>query len=111
MEQSKKVILIHGEGSKWYEQAIFIMRSDAGGVPKDFVKEAESIVERYLTSGKVSGKSTRMQTVYSEVAAGNAAVIPVNPKKKNSGSNFILNFVIVFCCVMLALVMNAMFFS
>jgi len=47
----KKVILISGDRTKWYEQAIFIMNKDmqARALPADIVGEAEQIIDCYLT--------------------------------------------------------------
>ncbi|MCL2171685.1 MAG: hypothetical protein FWB71_05970, partial [Defluviitaleaceae bacterium] len=46
-KDNRRVILVKGDESKWYEQAIFILRpgrDGAAGAPLDFVKEAERIV-------------------------------------------------------------------
>jgi len=50
-EDSKKVIMVDGKRSEWYEKAIFIMRSDinVGNKPVDFVNEAEKIINSYMT--------------------------------------------------------------
>jgi hypothetical protein len=50
-EDSKKVIMVDGKRSEWYEKAIFIMRSDinVGNKPVDFVNEAEKIIYSYMT--------------------------------------------------------------
>jgi hypothetical protein len=58
-EDSKKVIMVDGKRSEWYEKAIFIMRSDIniGNKPVDFVSEAEKIINSYMTK-KVDTVST-----------------------------------------------------
>lgn len=50
MGNQQRVILIKGDHSKWYEQAIFIVRQSVPGnkVPVDFVQEAERIVNGYM---------------------------------------------------------------
>lgn len=50
-EDNKKVIMVDGKRSEWYEKAIFIMRSDinTGNKPVDFVNEAEKIIYSYMT--------------------------------------------------------------
>lgn len=45
---NKKVILINGNGSKWYEQAIFIVSNTENKIPKNIVFEAEQIINEYL---------------------------------------------------------------
>lgn len=49
-EDSKKVIMVDGKTSEWYEKAIFIMRSDINidNKPIDFVTEAEKIINAYM---------------------------------------------------------------
>jgi len=50
--ENKRVVLITGNSSKWYEQAIFVIKKDIGAkqLPVDFVKEAENIIENYMKS-------------------------------------------------------------
>jgi len=50
MYENKRVVLITGDSSKWYEQAIFIIKKDAGrrALPSDLVKEAEGIIDDYM---------------------------------------------------------------
>jgi len=50
--QTERVILIKGDGTKWYNQAIFIVNQDMPShqVPTDFVAEAERIINNYLRS-------------------------------------------------------------
>lgn len=44
----KKVILINGKNSNWYEQAIFIINKKEKTLPKNLVKEAEKIINKHL---------------------------------------------------------------
>ncbi len=48
--QNDRVILIKGDNSKWYEQAIFIVRRNVpqNKLPVDLVAEAEKIVNSYI---------------------------------------------------------------
>ena len=50
---SERIILIRGDRSKWFEQAIFIVKKNIpqSSVPVDFVAEAERIINGYLLSG------------------------------------------------------------
>lgn len=45
----RKVILIKGDGSKWYDEVIFIVKNNAE-VPTSPVMEAEKIVRNYIAS-------------------------------------------------------------
>ncbi len=46
----ERIILIKGDSSKWYEQAIFIIKKNIPGnkVPVDLVFEAEKIINGYM---------------------------------------------------------------
>lgn len=60
-EDNKKVIMVDGKQSEWYEKAIFIMRGDINTENKkvDFVKEAEKIINSYMIKNSyISEKSS-----------------------------------------------------
>ena len=49
MNEKKKVILINGNKSNWYDQIIFIVKeSNQENVPKNLVLEAEKIISDYI---------------------------------------------------------------
>lgn len=49
MNDKKKVILINGNNSKWYEQVIFIVKDQkTNNIPKNLVLEAEKIINEYM---------------------------------------------------------------
>lgn len=50
--ENNRVVLITGNSSKWYERAIFFIKKDAGRkqLPKDFITEAEEIINDYMKS-------------------------------------------------------------
>ena len=54
MGRKERVILIKGDASKWYEQAIFIVNKDISpeNMPVNFVAEAESIINNYIMKKK-----------------------------------------------------------
>ncbi|GHV38830.1 hypothetical protein FACS189490_01400 [Clostridia bacterium] len=102
----KKVVVVPGDGQKWFEQAIFIMRENKAA-PKDAVTEAERIVNEYI-----SGKTTRENV--SEVRRVCAATSPRNDKryqptrhpapipvrgKKKRKADFVLNLMTFICCL------------
>jgi len=47
--KTERVILVKGDSSKWWEQAIFIVnpQTETEEIPTDFVSEAERIVNDY----------------------------------------------------------------
>lgn len=49
MKDKKKVILINGNSSNWYEQVIFIVKEQNQQIiPKNLAKEAEKIINEYM---------------------------------------------------------------
>ena len=47
--KTERVVLVKGDSTKWYEQAIFIVNpsAEAEEMPTDFVSEAEKIISEY----------------------------------------------------------------
>jgi len=107
MGQTERVILIKGDGTKWYNQAIFIVNQDnlKDNMPMDFVAEAERIINNYMIRNKknaplsLSGGnlSTAPVAVTTSPKPAKAAVRPV--KKKTSKVDFVLNFLMVMACM------------
>jgi len=59
--KTERVILVKGDATKWYEQAIFIVNTNADTMPVDFVAEAEKIISDYNLNG--GNKETISQNV------------------------------------------------
>lgn len=114
MGQTERVILIKGDGTKWYNQAIFIVNQDTpkDKMPVDFVAEAERIINTYMS--KVSNMHQKGAPV--SIGGGNMATAPVAvaslpvPKpavakkarpvnKKSSKVDVVLNFLMVLACI------------
>ena len=53
MLKDKKVIMINGESSEWYEQAIFIVKNNGYTPAINFVSEAEKIINDYVNKNSV----------------------------------------------------------
>lgn len=105
MDDKKRVILIKGDKTKWYEQAIFIMRPDAAPnkIPKDFVAEAEKIINNYMNRNNILNTSL---PAVSQISAS----IPqkTNLKSKHNDTvrlNIILNAAMVLCCILLGIIL------
>ncbi len=104
MEAKKRVILINGDDTKWYEQAIFIVKKDVDGamVPVDFVSEAEKIINDYMKTKNIPNPYAAYQKQISK-----------QPKKMrktvNGAVDFILNGAMLLSCVLLAAVLYNFF--
>jgi hypothetical protein len=101
MEQQNRVILINGDNSKWYEQAIFIVKKNIPEtqVPVDFVVEAERVINAYMTKkrrngddpGLLSHPSMEMDSVRSELVR----------RTRSMRLNIALNIVLLAGCLTL----------
>ena len=93
----KQVILVSGDATKWYEQAIFILRrgQPAADVPKDFISEAESIVRAYLR-GDI--QPTPRQ------ASPSAMPLPARHAKRKR-TNLVLNVMMLLSCFVLTILL------
>ena len=93
VDNMEKVILIKGDDSNWFEQAIFVVRKDLprSKVPVDLVSEAEKIINGYLRN-----QHTKKQDVV--ILPKPTAVERKVVRKRSVGStfDFILNTIILF---------------
>lgn len=103
--KTERVILVKGDATKWYNQAIFIVNQDTpkDKMPMDFVAEAERIINNYMARDKsnvsLSGGSLATAPV-SVAALPKPAKAMVKPaKKKGNKVDFVLNFLMLMACV------------
>jgi len=94
-----RIILVEGDNSKWYEQAIFIVRKNIpqNKVPVDFVAEAEKIVNNYIH------RKSNVQA-YTSAQAALTSAPPLKSKqsvKKKSGFDTFVNSVLFLGCIAL----------
>lgn len=86
MEDKKRVILIKGDQTKWFEQAIFILRSDIDktAFPKNFAAEAQKIIDDYIK--KTNGINTPIKkNQFSAYTKQNMPPnSPINKNNKNA---------------------------
>ncbi|MDR1665178.1 MAG: hypothetical protein LBR83_09725 [Clostridiales bacterium] len=103
MKTSERVILIKGDATKWYDQAIFIVNKEIPPekIPVDFVSEAEKIINNYLVKKSRAGLHQFKQSA-APAKAGAAR------KTGKSRFDFILNMVTLLGCVVIA---GALFFG
>ena len=54
MQANEQVVVIQGDASKWYSQAVFIINPAIASdkVPVDFVAEAENIIHAYVEKNR-----------------------------------------------------------
>ena len=120
----KRVILIPGDKSAWFDQAIFIIRPKATNIPIDFVAAAEAIVSQYLETGERSEAreyALTAQAVATHVSELSAPIpldqdfveittrpSPVKSAKKSgkkkgkAGVDVALYVIMLVCCIALA---------
>ena len=106
MGQAERVILIKGDSTKWYNQAIFIVNQNtpATKMPVDFVAEAEKIIYNHVKKGP--GKQGAVPAVYTSpqgitpaVQNYNAPARHTGTRKKASTFDFMLNIMMILACV------------
>ncbi len=103
-DSKKKVILIKGDSSRWFEQAIFILKDDEPRyIPKNFVAEAEKIINNYMA--KKYSPGINLSSAYSKAAK-------TEPKRKidakqNKSKKYdrFLNISIILCCIFIGLIL------
>ena len=103
MDNKKKVILVNGNGSKWYEQAIFIINKHDANIPQNIVFEAEKIINEYIN--KKYPSNTNIYNNSKALIYNEAKTKPKNlSKNKNKKLNNYLNLTI-FCtlCIIICL--------
>jgi predicted metal-dependent phosphoesterase TrpH len=104
----ERVILVKGDSTKWYNQAIFIVNQNmpATKMPVDFVAEAEKIIynhmasqRKHLAKAAAPGAYTSAQKVLSAPSNYNAPATRTGTAKKHSKFDFMLNLVMILACV------------
>ena len=107
MGQTERVILIKGDGTKWYNQAIFIVNQDIpkNKMPVDFVAEAERIINSYMARGQkpISVGGGNMNNppvaVATRPAPAPRVAKPAAKTRRNTKTDFVLNMLMVLACV------------
>jgi hypothetical protein len=107
--ENKRVVLITGSSSKWYEQAIFIIRKDAGrkAPPTDFVKEAESIIDNYMKTLESGFDDTDPPRQL--LSAPTQIVTPAKPKRSR-GLDWMINLTMLAAAAFLVYLISTRLF-
>jgi hypothetical protein len=102
---TERVILVKGDATKWYNQAIFIVNQNtpATKMPVDFVAEAERIIYNHVTK-KQKGAGPAAYTSQAKVSPAphsnfNAPAMRTGTKKKVSKFDVMLNIVMILACI------------
>ena len=113
MGKKERVILIKGDSSNWYEQAIFIVNQNTPpeNMPVDFVSEAEKIIHNYINKTRHNAyqksQKPKNPNVYTAAASTSPAkpAAKQKPKRKVKRFDFILNTVMALGCVAIAAIL------
>ena len=115
MEKRERVILIKGDESKWYEQAIFIVNQDIpqSKIPVDFVAEAEKIIHNHVRKKYDKNYGNKVGIAYTSPTSSAVATRPaVKPKAKMQTKksakkkhfDYVLNTIMAIGCFVIAAV-------
>lgn len=114
MGPTERVILVKGDSTKWYNQAIFIVNQNtpATKMPVDFVAEAERIIFNHIAGQKKTAlqKAAVAPAAYSShmpkgknypapVTKTPAPATRTGTKKKTSKFDFALNVIMILACI------------
>jgi hypothetical protein len=122
---NERVVLIKGDNSKWYEQAIFIIKkgTEDSRLPVDFVLEAEKIIDSYMKKADKSAANFWAQNAKKETGlnkavkntpsananAFNAAAQKSAVKIKKKGfEDYIPYIAMIVCCLILGYIVYGM---
>ena len=95
-----RVIMIRGDKSKWYEQAIFVIRKNFpdNQIPVDIVAEAEKIIQNC----QINPHHIPPMPTFKHVATPTKPItVPQKgiKRKKSTGLDISLNVIMFLCCV------------
>lgn len=107
---TERVILVKGDSTKWYNQAIFIVNRNtpATKMPVDFVAEAERIIYNHVTKQKKHAMAGGAPAEYTSPAPKvlpapanyNTPATRTGTKTKCASKfDFVLNVIMILACV------------
>ncbi|MDR1690157.1 MAG: hypothetical protein LBS21_16365 [Clostridiales bacterium] len=115
-----RVVLIKGDNSKWYEQAIFIIKkgTEDSRLPVDFVLEAEKIIDSYMRRTDKGAAGFWAQNGKKDAAlvkeAKKPAAVRANAQKsavtvkKKGFEDYIPYIAMIVCCLILGYIVYGM---
>ncbi len=95
-----RVIMIRGNQSQWYDQAIFILKKDAkpSTMPVSIVREAEKIINDYMVK-HTNKLSNIAQKAYNDVKPPQTQKRPAPPPPVSKGKNTASTIFLQFCLI------------
>lgn len=106
MNEDKKIILIKGGKSGWFEQAIFILKDkeQRKNMPKNFVEEAEKIINNYMMK-RYSGASAPV-SAYQQAKPEKKKEAKGNGRSEKRGKyDKLLNISVILCCILIGFIL------
>ena len=108
MQTNEQVVVIQGDATKWYSQAVFIINPNptAEAAPVDFVAEAEKIIFRYVAKNrKYAGDSVNAYLHYTPPTIIPAIdIVPEVKKKTRFKPSFLLYGLMIAACLAMAVI-------
>ena len=106
IKDNRRVVMVKGDGDKWYEQAIFIVRPGYENTRQretvDFVREAENIAIGRSGMSLIIDERGGMRPPSTQIPQINRPTEAKAPKKQRRGFDFKLNLFLVCSCLVLA---------
>ena len=96
--KTERVVLVKGGADKWYEQAIFIVNTNAPAedMPIDFVAEAEKIINDYNLTRDTKKTAQGPESM---------AIVPiqpiVRPYENHQKPSIVLGVLMIFACLII----------
>lgn len=112
--KDKKVIFVKGDKSKWFEQAIFIVKEDIpkSQLPVNFLFEAEKIVNNFFKKRSVADFQKSVQNEAPPLYTQQKHTENTIPKKKKpeskrkkTSTDFFLNSGLIICFILLSVLL------
>jgi len=108
MHTNEQVVVVQGDATKWYSQAVFILNPNptAEAVPVDFVSEAEKIIFSYVArKRKYAGDSVHAYLDYTPpIIVPAKSIMPGINRKKRFRPSFLLYGLMILACLAMAVI-------
>ena len=106
MQTNERVVVIKGDATKWYSQAVFIINpgTPAEKIPIDFVAEAENIIFNYMARKHKNMDSLHAYMDYCPPPAIVTAPDKRPAIKKRFRREFMLYMLMIAACIAMAAV-------
>ena len=105
MQTSERVVIVKGDASKWYSQAVFFVNPNApeNKIPKDFVAEAENIIFNYMAK-KQKNMEYSIPAYMDYYTPSAILTVPAKHAKKRERHGLILYALMTAACIALAVI-------